>query len=26
MNKGVAALNKNWKEWKKTLTSTDKTS
>ena len=26
MNKGVAALNKNWETWKKTLTTTNKTS
>ena len=26
MNKGVTALNKNFKDWRKTLTSTDKTS
>ncbi|MBO7078994.1 MAG: phage tail tape measure protein [Bacilli bacterium] len=26
LNKGITQLNKNWKNWKKTLTSTDKTS
>ena len=26
LNKGVTQLNKNWKNWKKTLTTTDKTS
>jgi hypothetical protein len=26
LNKGLTSLNKNWKDWKKTLTSTEKIS